>query len=196
MCELLAAFAAHLSIAPLHAGLAISMGGNVATSRSEIKGSDGMKKAFGFEDASSVVLSISLNDEDCAALERILQPDWAVIARSTVASAVSALRNTPIPIAMCDCDMPGRWEEMLDQLSLLPDPPLIILTSRLADERLWASALNLGAWDVLAKPFDPDETIRIAGIARRHWQDRHAVQLRRAKFGSPTGTGYLAATGT
>jgi hypothetical protein len=39
------------------------------------------------------------------------------------------------------------------------------VTSRLADERLWAEALNLGAWDVLAKPFDADEVIRIGKIA-------------------------------
>jgi DNA-binding NtrC family response regulator len=133
-----------------------------------------------------------------AALESILNSDWTVIARSTVASAFSALRETPIPIVMCDCDISsGTWEDMVDQLSLLPDPPLVILTSRLADERLWAEALNLGAWDVLAKPFDPDETIRIAGIARQHWQDRHGVQFRRAKEGrSASRAGYLAATGT
>ena len=174
----------------------------MAESRWQNKGRGGLKKAFGYENASQVVLSISPNDEDCASLARILKSDWTVIARSTLALALSGLRETPVPIVMCDCDispqcMRGTWEEMLDHLSLLPAPPLLILTSRLADERLWAEALNLGAWDVLAKPFDPDETIRIAGIAHQHWQDRHGDHFRRAKEGrSASGTGYLAATGS
>jgi DNA-binding response OmpR family regulator len=86
---------------------------------------------------------------------------------------------------------------MLDHLTLLPDPPLLIVTSRLADERLWAEALNLGAWDVLAKPFDADEVIRIIGIACQHWEDRHGACISRTKQRKPAnGTGYLAATGT
>ena len=31
--------------------------------------------------------------------------------------------------------------------------PLVIVASHLADDQLWAEALNLGAHDVLAKPF-------------------------------------------
>ena len=86
---------------------------------------------------------------------------------------------------------------MLEQISLLPDPPLFIVTSRLADERLWAEALNLGAWDVLAKPFEADEVIRIVSIACQHWQDRHGVYNSRTKQRkSANGTGHLAATGT
>jgi DNA-binding response OmpR family regulator len=86
---------------------------------------------------------------------------------------------------------------MLERISLLSDPPLFIVTSRLADERLWAEALNLGAWDVLAKPFESDEVIRIVTIATQHWQDRHGVYkscTERRK--SAIGGGYLAATGT
>ncbi len=86
---------------------------------------------------------------------------------------------------------------MLNHLSLFPDPPLLIVTSRLADERLWAEALNLGAWDVLAKPFDADEVIRIVTIACQHWQDRHRVYISRTKQRkSANGSGRLAATGT
>jgi FixJ family two-component response regulator len=62
---------------------------------------------------------------------------------------------------------------MLEHISLLPDPPLLIVTSRLADAHLWAEALNLGAYDVLAKPFDATEVIRIVSVAWQHWQDRH-----------------------
>jgi len=50
----------------------------------------------------------------------------------------------------------------------LSDPPLLIVASRLADEYLWAEALNLGAYDVLAKPFDADEVVRVLRSAWFH----------------------------
>ena len=168
----------------------------MAESRTE--GWDGMKKPPGLETAFKAVLSVSPNDEDCASLEHIFKSDWTVIASATVASALSVLREMPIPIVICDCDIwSGTWREMLDHIAFLPDPPLLIVTSRLADERLWAEALNLGAWDVLAKPFDKDEVKRIVSIAGRHWQDRHGVYISRTKQRkSVNGTGHLAATGT
>jgi DNA-binding response OmpR family regulator len=49
----------------------------------------------------------------------------------------------------------------------------LIVTSRLADEKLWAEALNLGAYDVLAKPFDRQELVRTANLAWLHWRHRH-----------------------
>lgn len=170
----------------------------MAESRSQTKGWDGIQMPYRRETPSNVVLSVSLNDEDCASLERIFKSNWTVSPSSTIASALSVLRETPIPIVICDCDItPGTWGEMLDRISLLPDPPLLIVTSRLADERLWAEALNLGAWDVLAKPFDADEVIRIIGVAWQHWQDRHHVHINRtAQRKSANGTEYIAATGT
>ena len=121
-----------------------------------------MKKPPGSETVIQFVLSVSPSDEDCVSLERILNSNWTVTASATPASALAVLRETPIPILICDCDCdpaPGAWHELLDRISLLPDPPLMILSSRLADERLWAEGLNLGAWDVLAKPFQTEETI-------------------------------------
>jgi len=48
----------------------------------------------------------------------------------------------------------------------------LIVASRLADDRLWAEALNLGAWDVLAKPFDRREVFRSVKSAWQHWHDQ------------------------
>jgi len=161
-------------------------------------GSDYIKKPPGSEAAVKVVLSVSPDHEDCASLQNIFESHWAVIGSATVASALSVLRQIPIPVVLCDCEVSsGTWGEMLDDLSRFPDPPLLIVTSRLADERLWAEALNLGAWDVLAKPFDAGEVNRIVSIAGQHWQDCHNVQLSRTKQRKfPSGPKYMAATGT
>ena len=66
---------------------------------------------------------------------------------------------------------------MLDHLTDLEHPPALIVTSRLADEHLWAEALNLGAWDVLAKPFDHREVIRGIRTAWQHRRDRMRIPL-------------------
>ena len=65
---------------------------------------------------------------------------------------------------------------MLEHISLFPDPPLLIVTSGLADARLWAEALNLGTYDVLAKPFDATEVIRIVRLAcNTGWNDMNSM---------------------
>ena len=38
-----------------------------------------------------------------------------------------------------------------------------------------AEALNLGAYDVLAQPFDGMEVSRIVNLARLRWEERHGI---------------------
>ena len=63
----------------------------------------------------------------------------------------------------------------MDEIRLLSIPPLLIVTSRVADACLWAEALNMGAYDVLAKPFDLTEVTRILSSAWLHWQEQYCV---------------------
>ena len=99
---------------------------------------------------------------------------WFIQPRSSVHSTLSALRRTRIQVVMCDRDlMPDAWKELLEQFACLKEPPCLIVTSRVADDHLWAEALNLGAYDVLARPFERAEVVRTVRLARQHWQDRH-----------------------
>jgi len=70
---------------------------------------------------------------------------------------------------------PGTWKELLEQITLLPDPPVLLVASRLADECLWAEALNRGVYDVLAIPFDPQEVLRYVSLAWQHWKVQHQI---------------------
>jgi DNA-binding response OmpR family regulator len=129
------------------------------------------------------VLSVSPFREDSVVLERIVNDSgWTahvdckrrLIASRTLAVAVTILRQShdPISIVLCERDLlPGSWIDVLEQLRILPDPPLLVVTSRLADERLWAEALNRGAYDVLAKPFEGTEVIHTLRSAWLHWRD-------------------------
>ncbi len=113
--------------------------------------------------------------ENSAALQKIFaasdwslcpQTKWTVEACGSVRSAVALLRSRRIAVVLCESDLgESTWQELLEQISGLPHAPSLIVTSRLADERLWAEALNLGAYDVLATPFHPAEVERTLSMA-------------------------------
>jgi DNA-binding NtrC family response regulator len=112
--------------------------------------------------------------------ERDLCPgmEWSLIAGSTWASAEKAMGGEGIPVVLCESEPEPQsgaaatadgWRELLDLIRELPNPPVLIVTSRLADDRLWAEALNLGAYDVLAEPFNEAEVVRTVSRAWDHW---------------------------
>lgn len=127
-------------------------------------------------------LSVLPSLEDRAALRSIFRraewqlcPDsvWALKTASSLDEAMTTLRSKRIPIVLCDRELGQRtWKDLLAQIDLLNDPPYLIVTSRQADDRLWAEALNLGAYDVLPTPFDPVETTRTLSLAWLRWRDR------------------------
>jgi DNA-binding NtrC family response regulator len=95
---------------------------------------------------------------------------------ASVESVMLAVLREPISMVVCDRDrMADTWKDLLDRFAGLSRPPLLIVASRMADDRLWAEALNLGAYDVVAKPFDAAEVGRIAGLACAHWHGRDAA---------------------
>jgi DNA-binding response OmpR family regulator len=55
----------------------------------------------------------------------------------------------------------GDWQELWEHVRRRPDPPLFIVSAPWTDARLWAEVLNLGAYDVLVKPYEPFEVARI-----------------------------------
>jgi DNA-binding response OmpR family regulator len=113
------------------------------------------------QDECLAILSISPFEEDHARLRAIVGRFSKLLIAPNLPAAKRLLESRNIFLVLCECDSnPGTWLDSLEYLESLPNPPLLIVTSRLADERLWAEVLNLGAWDVLAKPFDDDEVLR------------------------------------
>jgi DNA-binding response OmpR family regulator len=131
------------------------------------------------------VLCLEPDASDRESLNRIFEgsiwpvcPDmqWEFDTPASIESAVAAFRRKNVAILLCDGRTGvGTWQEVLNLFSFLTDPPLLIVTSRLADERLWAEALNLGAYDVLAKPYYLSEVVRVVSVAWLTWQKRHSA---------------------
>jgi DNA-binding NtrC family response regulator len=120
------------------------------------------------------VLSVSPLDEDHSSLEAIIgHSKWMLLKARDLVSTLALLRQHEVAVVLCDRDLlPATWIDVLEHINAMPQAPSLIVTSRLADDRLWAEALNLGAWDVLAKPFDRTELIRSVHSAWRRWHDQ------------------------
>jgi DNA-binding NtrC family response regulator len=126
------------------------------------------------------VLSVSPLVEDHFSLQAIFNHSkWELHRAECLASAHAIMRRREIGVVICERDLsPGTWIDMLRQGELLPNAPSLIVTSRLADDRLWAEALNLGAYDVLAKPFERLELVRTVISAWLHWYHKYRAPTR------------------
>jgi DNA-binding NtrC family response regulator len=118
----------------------------------------------------AVVLVVSPWDADHAALRHILhRANWKTLHRRTCREAVAALPHAAV--ILCAEDLPdGDWMKLLEQMELLPDPPLLILASRFADSSLYEAVLQAGGYDLVGKPFLGIEVLRAVGSAY-HWHE-------------------------
>ena len=128
------------------------------------------------------VLSVSPAEDDHLLLSDIFihakwvqesKFNWQVTTVLTIEAAMSALQEKNISIVLCESELlSGTWRDLMERISAHPDPPFMIVTSRLADEYLWVEALNHGVYDVLMKPFDTEELSRVLTMASFQWKHR------------------------
>jgi DNA-binding NtrC family response regulator len=121
------------------------------------------------------LLSVTPYEEDQFGLRSIISHSkWKLYGADRLESAVAVLNRHEVGVVLSEKDLPPHsWTDMLDLTRRLQDAPAVIVTSRIADDRLWVEALNLGAYDVLAKPFDRDEVLRSVSLAWLSWNRKH-----------------------
>jgi DNA-binding response OmpR family regulator len=144
-----------------------------------------MRKQPAIEHTETVnVLSVSPHDEDHFSLHAIIgHSRWRMFTAGDLASAISLLKQHEISVLVCARDLVSEtWIDVLEHVNALPNAPAVIVASRLADEQLWAEALNLGAWDVLARPLDRTEVIRSVHSAWRRWHDQSHMRAAGVKM--------------
>jgi DNA-binding response OmpR family regulator len=127
----------------------------------------------------ALILSVSPSQNDHAALQRILRDCGCRLATAqTCGEALEALYSSRYLLVFCECSLPdGGWKDILDLINHLEMPPLLVVTSHLADERLWAEVLNLGGYDVLSKPLIENEVRHVVDLALAH--QSHAARRQR-----------------
>jgi DNA-binding response OmpR family regulator len=148
-------------------------------------------------DKTVAVLAVSPCEEDHACLRDIfLHTNWKIDQSRGMREALQILRQSRPAVLICESTLPdGTWKELFEELAFVPDPPLLVVTARNADDSLWAEVLNLGAYDVLSKPFDRSEVTRIISLAWLHWKESVFKQPKSAKAaGSAPAIHTLSAT--
>jgi len=116
---------------------------------------------------------ISPRFEDHESLRSILRDSpWEMRGTRTGSAGLDMIRRNPgaTPVVICEHSIPEGWRHLLAELGRMEARPSLIMCSRLADERLWAEVLNLGAFDLLlGAPFDAEEVLRVTQGAWWAW---------------------------
>ncbi len=137
--------------------------------------------------ANPTVLIVTPFQEDHEVLRRILDAStechWRVRFAPTCQEAWLALHQEQVDAVIAECDFPDglSWKELLEELQNMGGFQPLIVASRVADERLWAEVLNHGVYDLLIKPFDREETLRVLAMAMRQAEHARSAWESRAK---------------
>ena len=118
----------------------------------------------------STLLAIVLCDIEFATLMETIPPCGARLHRGrTLTDVRRILDGEPVDVVLTDCTLTDKhdWKDVLNLVEACGVHQPLIVASRLADEFLWAEVLNLGGFDLLSKPFDPEEVIRVVTSAFR-----------------------------
>ncbi|MCL4401765.1 MAG: response regulator [Acidobacteria bacterium] len=118
-------------------------------------------------------LAVSPHEKDRAYLRGLFQEaNWVLHESPSCTDALSALKRRRVDLVISDRDLcDGDWRVLLRAVQDLPSSPPLIVTSRVADEYLWAEVLNEGGYDILAQPFEREEALRVISAATRRGEN-------------------------
>ncbi|MEP7364431.1 MAG: hypothetical protein ABI972_14345 [Acidobacteriota bacterium] len=100
--------------------------------------------------------------------------NWQLETAGSCYEALRRLRDLHTAVVVCEHQLPdGGWQDLLSGVLQLPSPPNVIVTAPDADDVLWSDVLNRGGYDVLARPFDSSEVVRIISLAWMNWKQTY-----------------------
>ena len=118
----------------------------------------------------NLTILVSPDQEDYRSFTNILESNqWSVRGARSFREALQFLSDLQQPaVVACERELPdGDWKDVYQFMESLRNPPPLVVVSRHADESFWAEVLNVGGYDVLAKPFEEGEVQRVMTMARR-----------------------------
>jgi len=112
------------------------------------------------------LLVVSTDEQVHSSLREILRRDCQFHRAASRRDALSCVQQVHPWVVVCDQLLAdGDWRDLLKDLQGEHRMPPLIVSSRLADDRLWAEVLNLGGYDLLASPFAASEVSRVVRMA-------------------------------
>jgi DNA-binding response OmpR family regulator len=95
---------------------------------------------------------------------------WRLFEARDRRHALECLAKNPVQVVIAESELPAwNWKRILSDLRRLAPTPQLVVTSRTADDYLWAEVLNVGGYDVLPQPLERDEVERVVAAAQRHF---------------------------
>jgi DNA-binding response OmpR family regulator len=135
----------------------------------------------GGEKQVSVLVVSSFQDDAIQICDMLRESSWEVLSAWSLQQAMALLDDNPVAVVICERDLPdGCWRDLLYVPSQPGQAPALVVTSRLADERLWAEVLNEGGFDVIPKPLCEWDVRWVLASASRQHQQQH-LRVRRAE---------------
>ena len=117
----------------------------------------------------------AVEDDDCGT-SIFSQFPWQTQRVRSFQEALPLIGQNLTRVVVCERDLSdGNWKDVLEMAAARKNPPVVIVTFRLADEHLWSEVLNLGGYDVLAKPLDRTEVHRTINLAWQHWANQREM---------------------
>jgi DNA-binding response OmpR family regulator len=115
------------------------------------------------------LLTVGIGEAEHSELASFLcEPECKLYRAHTRSDTLPLIRRYQPSVVLCEQFLPdGTWRDVFDDLQDAPRPPMLIVCSLLADDRLWAEVLNIGGFDVLMKPFYSNEVTRVVHMAAR-----------------------------
>lgn len=135
--------------------------------------------------ANRIILAVFPPGEDRRSLNQILNgSQWRLRFTSTFEETRTALRNSSLAVVLSEGVLADGydWKDILLELQIMSNPPTLIVADRLADDALWAEVLNLGAYDLLMKPFSAKELLHALTTACHFGEDQRE---RESELGKP-----------
>lgn len=93
--------------------------------------------------------------------------EWILVFTGSLGEGLAVLQSILVGAVLCDIRLPGgrTWRDLINEMRKMEVPPPLIAVDRLADDCAWIEALNLGVYDLVAKPFDSREVLRTVTTA-------------------------------
>ncbi len=112
-------------------------------------------------------------------LVRRLAEAFEVVEAADGGSALQHLAEEVFAVVVTDVKLPGAsGEEVLRRARERPSPPEVVLMTAYAEVPAAVAAMRAGAYDYLAKPFEPDDLLRVV----RRAAERRALVERAAEL--------------
>jgi DNA-binding NtrC family response regulator len=129
--------------------------------------------------ANSTILAVFSAWEDRTSLASIFaHSNWKLRFTGAFPQAQIELSESQVGVVISEARLSDGhcWKDLLNEIRGLEDPLPLIVADRLADERLWSEVLNLGAYDLLAKPFDAREVLHAVTTACRRVENERGLR--------------------